>query len=139
MVKQATTDDMTRLMELSKAFHSESVYKHVPFDEATVTDNLTGLIKGGGVFLNDYGFVAGLLTPLVFNRNILIAAELVWYCPQGDGRSLKDAFEQWAIDSGAIVTQFATLNNQYASNLSKYLMDDGYYPVEVSYVKGLIN
>lgn len=138
MIKQATLEDMDRLMELSRAFHQESIYVQIPFDDDTVRTALMQLISIGSVFLNDHGFVAGTLTNLMFNRNVTVAAELAWYCPQGDGRELKEAFERWATAQGAIAVQFSTFNNVYAAKLAKYLTDDGYAPVEIGYIKGLI-
>jgi len=137
MVKQATQADIGFLLDKAAEFHSTSVYQHVPFDVDTVVENLEQLIANGGVFYNDEGFVAGMLTPLVFNKNVCLAAELVWYCPDGNGAELKKAFEDWGRDSGAITSVFATLANDYAENLGNLLVEDGYRPLEVSYVKGL--
>lgn len=137
MVRQATHEDLPRLVDLSKKFHAESVYRHVPFDEATVIENLNGVLSGGGVFVNDEGFIAGILTPLLFNKNVTLSAELAWYCPGGDGRELKEALENWAASRGAIAMQFSVLNNSYSEKLTQYLVDDGYAPVEIGFVKGL--
>ena len=137
MVRQATHEDFPRLVDLSKKFHAESVYRHVPFDEATVIENLNGALQGGGVFVNDEGFAVGILVPLMFNKNILVAAELAWYCPDGDGRELKNALEVWAATRGAVASQFSVLNNGKSEKLTQYLVDDGYAPIEIAFVKGL--
>lgn len=138
MVQQATHADIGFLLDKAKEFHGTSIYKDVPFDVDTVRDNLEQLIENGGVFFNEHGLVAGLLSPLVFNRNFSVAAELVWYCPQGGGQELREAFEDWAFDNGAIGTSMSVLVNDYANKLGDKLIEDGYKPLEVSFVKGLI-
>lgn len=139
MVQQATHADIGFLLDKSKEFHETSIYKDVPFDPVTVRDNLEQLIDGGGVFFNEHGLIAGMLSPLVFNRNFSIAAELVWFCPDGDGQELKDAFEDWAFDNGAIGVSMSVLVNGYADKLGDLLIEKGYKPLEISFVKGLVN
>lgn len=135
MVKQANIMDLSKLLDWSETFHSTTPYKDIPFERDTVQELLLRLIDGGGVFLNEHGFVAGTLVPLTFNQSHFIAAELAWYCPEGDGQELKKAFEDWAEDVGALGTQFSTLVNGYTQKLGELLIADNFKPLEVSYFK----
>lgn len=137
MVKQANITHLARLLELAEAFHSTCIYNEIPFEGKAVEEKLLAMIDMGSVFLNDHGFVCGVLSPLIFNPGYLIAAELAWYCPEGDGQELKQAFEDWAFSNGAVLCQFSTLVNGYTDKLGELLINDKYTPVEVSYVKEL--
>jgi hypothetical protein len=136
MFKQATVEDLDIVLGFAKEFHKKTPYNVVEFDEVYVTKIILGCIEGGGCFLNDSGFIAGILTPFMLNPQYLVGTELAWYCPKGNGRELKDAFEDWALEAGASIVQFSTFNNSYAENLMHYLEEDGYKPVEISYIKG---
>lgn len=124
-------------MDHVRDFHRFSPYRVVDLDEAFVEQLLISCIEEGGVFINADGFIAGKLSPLLLNPNVKTAAEIAWWCPNGNGRELKNAFESWAKDQGAVLSQFSVLNNDFATKLHTYLTEDGYSPIEVAYVKDL--
>lgn len=135
MVTQANITHVARLLELAEEFHSSSIYNRIPFDREAAERLLLKMLDMGSVFLNDHGFICGVLNPLTFNPDYVIAVELAWYCPEGDGQELKTEFENWAAEQGAILVQFSTLVNGYTEKIGELLIKDGYTPVEVSYVK----
>lgn len=139
MCRQATLEDVPFIVEQARKFHSFSPYKNVPFDQEYIETFVIHIIQTGGVFVNESGFILGQMVPLYFSPKSKIAAELAWWCPDGNGRELKDAFEKWGLDNGAEAVQFSTLNNEYINSLAKYLIDDGYKPIEVAYIKGFKN
>ena len=135
MVRKATTDDIDKLLSWSKLFHAASPYNTIEFDDEAITKVLLGLLTIGVVFVNEDGFVAGTLVPLMFNPSKVISVEMAWYCPGGNGKELRKAFEDWSQEQGALGVQFSTLNNKYLSSLGDHLIQEGYSPIEVAYIK----
>jgi len=135
----ATLDDVDSLVQFGYLFVAASPYKDVGLDEDAVRGVITHLItnESGVIFISDGGFIAGALTPLFFQPSVIIAAELAWYAPGAGGTKLREVFEDWARDNNAAATQMNTLNNEFAASLSSNLVENGYTPVEVSYIKAL--
>lgn len=136
MARQATVNDLPKLLEYAQAFHALSPYRDIPFNVATVELTILNGIHHGGVFINDHGFIVGVVTPFLMNEDIKVAAELAWYCPEGDGQGLKAAFQDWAVnEQGANALQISTLVNEYSERLGTKLIADGFTPSEISYLK----
>lgn len=135
----ATLDDVDAILQYAHLFVSASPYRDVGIDEAAVTNVIQHLItsESGVIFISDGGFLAGALTPLFFRPSVVVAAELAWYAPGAGGTKLREVFEQWAQERGAAAAQMNTLNNEFAAGLAGNLTDNGYTPVEVSYLKAL--
>lgn len=87
------------------------------------------------IFVTEGGFICGLLSPLFFAPEVVIATELAWWAEDGTGEALKSSFEDWAKHMGVSAAQFSTLNNQFAPQMAARLTEDGYTPVEVGYMK----
>lgn len=139
MCRIATESDIPQLLAYAREFYKQTPYSFVPFNESAALNLINMSLADGGLFINDHGFIAGKLVPFILNPDILTAVDLAWYCPKGNGLELKKAFEDWAKDSGALVTQISTFNNDYAHKLHKILTDDGYRPLEVAYIKGTLD
>lgn len=133
----ATADDENHVIEMAKAFFAISPYSGVEFDEESVRVLFRQLLIGGCVIVNERGFIAGALTPLFFAPHLMIATEVAWWAPEGGGAELRELFEAWAEDNGASAVQMSALNNAQAARLTGNLTENGYTPVEVSYLKAI--
>lgn len=133
----ATADDEDFVIDMAKSFFAVSPYSGVEFEEEAVRVLFRQLLIGGCVIVNERGFIAGALTPMFFAPHLKVATELAWWAPEAGGTELRELFEAWAEDNGASAVQMSTLNNPYAARLAANLTDNGYTPVEVSYLKAL--
>jgi hypothetical protein len=122
---------------MAKDFFAVSPYGSVEFEEEAVRALFRQLLIGGCVIVSERGFIAGALTPLFFAPQLKVATEVAWWAPEGGGTELRELFEAWAEDNDASAVQMSTLNNPYAARLAGNLTDNGYAPVEVSYLKAL--
>lgn len=136
MIRRATLADLETAVRFAKEFHAESVHAWVPVDDEALTAWMAGLIKGGAVFLSDHGIIGGVIIPLYFNPAFKVAAELFWWAPQ-EGRALREAYEAWAKDQGAAISQFSGQRNERAETVEKLFRRAGYVPVETGFMKRL--
>lgn len=95
------------------------------------------VIPMGGVFTNESGFIAGMLTPLHFSPNTLVATELAWWAPSGGGRELREAFETWARETGATLIQCSALADDNFETVNRNFNSAGYKLAELNYIKEL--
>ncbi len=136
MIRRATGEDLGQAVAFAKAFHAESVHAWIPTDDEALTVWMAGLIEGGAVFLSDEGIIGGVILPLYFNPSYRIAAELFWWAPK-EGRALREAYEAWAKEQGAFISQFSGQRNERAETVEKLFRRAGYTPVETGYMKRL--
>lgn len=137
MTRRATEDDVEFILNHAEAFHASSPYGIIPFDRVAVEGLIRGLLIGGVIFVNDGGFLAAQVVPLMFNPRYKISNEIAWWCPDGDGQELRRAYEDWAKEEGAFVIQFSILNNERSQYMAKMLNDLDYRAIEIAYVKGV--
>lgn len=136
--KQATEDDIPHILKLAKEFHKSSPYKDIPIGSDEVLAKVaTSVLSIGTIFFTDNGFIAGVLTPLLFNPDVLVASEVAWWSEDGQGAELMDAFEEWGREHGASIVQYAALNNDKLIEMDKKYTEYGYQLFEVSYTKAL--
>jgi len=133
----ATTEDVPHILEMAGKFFSHSVYSGVEYDEEAVRVLVEHLLEDGCIFVNERGFIAGALVPLLFAPQFLIAQEVAWWAPEGGGRELREMFELWAEAMGARAVQMSTLSNVNAAKLATNLSENGYTPVEIQYLKAI--
>lgn len=133
----ATEADEDHVISMAKEFFAVSPYGSVEFEEEAVRVLFRQLLIGGCVIVNERGFIAGALTPLFFAPHLKVATELAWWAPEGGGTELRVLFEAWAVDNSAAGVQMSALNNSYAGRLTANLTENGYTPIEVSYLKVL--
>ena len=86
MIRCAVAKDIPAIMEMSREFYNTTDYaKFAPFDEGTVLDLVESVVFHGifvvGTDNNDVpvGILGFVLTPFIFNRNILSCVEAIWY------------------------------------------------------------
>lgn len=135
--KQAALGDEPYLVELAREFHQYSPWRDTTFDEQAVYGLAVHLIGQGGVFFTDTGFIAGLLVPLHFDPSTIVATEVAWYAPDGGGRELRDAFEDWAREQGATMVQFSALGDEHLDQVHNNFLKNGFHLAELQYVKRL--
>ena len=111
MIRQATKEDITRLLKLGEAMHAESRFRDISFSREKVTRLLDWLISGNGCLLvaerdgEIIGGFAGGLTPYYFSEEKM-ATDLALFVSQ-DRRggiaavALVRSFIEWAHLNGA--------------------------------------
>jgi len=134
LIRRATLDDLQTAVTFAKSFHAESVHNDIPVDDEALALFMGNLIEVGAVFLSDHGIIGGVMSPVYFNPAYVFAAELFWWAPQ-DGRALREAFEAWGVEQGAVKIQFSGQVNDRQSTVEKLFRRAGYIPVETGYLK----
>lgn len=137
MIRKATPEDLPRCLNMGAAFHAYSPYRDILFDPAAFETFLLNLMEKGALLVSDTGMIAGVLSPLYFNPAYSLGAELLWWAPEGGGRELREAFEDWAEEQGAHAVQFSALADDQAERVAAIYAKAGYRPVETGYLKEL--
>lgn len=99
-MRDADVDDLPLLIEMGRAFH-EAAQPEWPWDADGFRNTMAGLIKSGFVKITDGGFIAGLIAPMPFSPDHIIAHEVLWWASDNSGARLMRAFRQWAKEQGA--------------------------------------
>jgi GNAT superfamily N-acetyltransferase len=132
-MREATLDDMPRLIAMGRLFHAGS---GMPFgyNEEALSHVLAGLIASptGAVIISDHGVIGGTLAPAYCDPEWQMAVELFWWAER-DGMPLLRAFEQWAADMGANEVRMTSLAS--LPRADALLRRKGYAPSEISYSK----
>ena len=136
MIRRATLDDLETAVQFAKEFHAESVHSWIPVDDENLTDWMARLIEGGAVFLSEHGIIGGMILPLYFNQAFKLAVEMFWWAPK-DGTPLRKAYEAWATEQGAVISQFSGQRNERSDTVEKLFRRAGYEPVETGFMKRL--
>lgn len=100
--RPANQSDVPRLVELAREEHARSPWAKHEFEAAAVRATITQFIYGVGrtLITTDGGYLAGLLQPIGFSRQML-ALEYAWFSTDGRGMAMLDRFLQWASNMGA--------------------------------------
>ena len=108
MIREATTDDVLRIVDMVEALRL-AVGGPVPVDRPHTARTVAGLLASpdGCVWVSDNGFIAGALTQTIISPAPL-AQELGWYAADGTGLRLLRRFEAWARERGAVLIQLST-------------------------------
>lgn len=136
MVRRAELSDIPEIVHWGRKFFDYSPWQgRTEFNEADLSASLEGMITGSGaVFLNGHGICGGVIFPLFFNASMRVAVELFWFA-DGGGAELREAFEAWAIESGATALQMTCLTDSREPAMRRLLSSKGYTPMEVSFFK----
>ena len=139
MLKIATIDDLSLVLDLSMKFANAIPYKDYIDEEvvkATLTDILTG-DKDRKICLlyGEVGFITGVAAPFMFGTDLL-ATELAWwvepeYRSKKVGLELLEAFEFWARKIGCKLISMACLDEKVAALYES----KGYTLYERAYLK----
>lgn len=133
-VRQATSADLDRIVDLGAEFLAYGPYAFIELDREAFRQACANLIENGVIFISDEGMLGGLLNPLYFAPTVSMGAELFWWAPRG-GRQLRLAFERWAQEKGAIGVQFSGLMDSRLDTSRKLFERAGFRPTEVGYLK----
>ncbi len=136
MIRQATVDDVQTAVEMGARFHAYSPWRDIPYDRTAMAGVMASLIEQGGLFLTDDGFIGGVVSPAYFSPSCVIATELFWYAPSGDG-GLRQAFEDWARSKGAYGVQCSALSDEHLPAVTRIYRRAGYEQGEVCFLKRL--
>lgn len=135
MIRRATADDVSRIVELGAEFLAYSPHRVHPLDREAFAAFAEQLVTGAGaIFLSDDGMIGGLVTGLYFNPAIRVGTELFWWARK-EGRQLREAFEEWAKGEGAVEIHFTGLLDERADTITKVFRRAGYVPLELGFVK----
>jgi GNAT superfamily N-acetyltransferase len=139
MIRQATSDDLPRLMAVAAQFWALTPWFRmgVERDDIAICSTLENAIENGSCFVGDKGVIFGFMGPVWASPQHKIAVELAWW-GAGEGMELLAAFEQWAKDEGAIGVQMSTLGSADDARTEEKLIKAGYRVSERGLFKGLI-
>lgn len=143
MIRQATTEDSERIIEMGKRFVEGTSYKEIisinPSRlEAAISHviaNPDGVVLVSGPETDPTGMIAMLTYDHPFS-GARTAFEIVWWVDpeaRGDGVRLLRAAEEWARSRGATAVQMVAPNERVGSFYRRL----GYAPVEMSYQRSL--
>jgi GNAT superfamily N-acetyltransferase len=127
---------MPRIMEIAEQFWRVSPWASMGLvaDDAAIAATVERCMEQGGCFIGEVGAVMGQLAPVWASPESAIAVELAWWGP-GEGRALREAFEAWAVRSGAVGVVFSTLGAEWDSATARKLGRAGYRRFEQSWIK----
>ena len=129
MIRRATREDIPRIVALGRQFHAYSPWRDVDYDEGQTAEFIGRVVDGlGAVFLSPDGMCGGILTPLFFSP-VLIGVEMFWWAPT-NGRALREAFEDWALSSGARAVQFSALADDNIERVDRIYRRAGFKRAE---------
>lgn len=141
MIREATEDDIPRLVEMGRRFIEESVYKDFMVENPEQMESLIGQIlanpQGRILVSENDGKPNGMLALIAFPHYFsgeLIAGEIVWWVdPEaragGTGLKLMRKAEQLAIEMGAVKMQMVAPDER----IGKLYQHFGYEKVESTY------
>lgn len=126
MMRRATLEDIPDLVDMGRKFHAakQNLYPFVSDDTIAF---FAGVIESGAVFRSDSGFIAGTAAGAPSNQSYKTAYELFWWSEsRGEGRRLRQAFEEWAQSVGCKDVVFSHPEDERIVN--KMLIRAGYVP-----------
>jgi len=130
---------VSHILEFAKQFFAQSPWReHVELSEDGVMGALAALRENPNAYLeiNEHGAIAGMLTPLWFAPDVVIASELFWYSQKpGEGKALRERFEAWAKERGARFSHFSGMVNENEDRLRRTLRSQGYNDMEIGFIK----
>lgn len=148
MIREAAESDLPEILRMGRAFLACTAFAHIPFDEATATKLVCGLMSGAGsIFVAETesglcGMIAMVSFPHYFNSSVKAAQEFWWWLdPQARGsgialRLLKRA-EDWARAQGCATVHMLALDALNGDEVAKMYERRGYAPLERTFVRTL--
>lgn len=129
-----------RAIEFGRKFHALSPWRHERYDPEASRVFVHAMQENpDGYYLctND-GFIGGVLTPMWFAPDTVLAVELFWYSEKtGEGQRLRNAFESWAKQRGAKYIQFSALADAHEPAVRRIMARSGYDAIEIGFRKTL--
>ena len=138
MIRAMTADDLPFALSVAGPFFAASPWgqRGVEMDLAAIEAMVLRCIEGGGAFRGEGGLIIGLLAPVWLNPSLQSAHELAWW-GAGEGVALREAFEAWAKDQGAVGVHMSTLGAAHDGKTEAHLAGAGYARAGQEWFKGV--
>lgn len=144
-IRTAHEADFPQIMALGRQFYREAWVNAFAWDDESVIATLQDQLAAGILLVSEQngvitGMIGGVLTPLYYNRRVMVASEMFWWVrpsARGDGFPLLDAFEDEAKARGAGLVAMSLIETMRAAALSRLYERRGYKLVERSFMKAL--
>lgn len=142
MIRQATINDLPRLIQLAEEFADSTQFVKGFKPEYFINSWTQFLSTSIGVIfiLDDYAGMLGAIKYPDINTGRLSALECFWFVSQdkrGNGLELLKEFELWAKDHQCLDIRMVHLSDSMPERLSVLYKRMGYKPVETHYAKEL--
>lgn len=147
MIRQATQDDLRRIVEMSEKFYPYTSYcvrSGIPFDPIAVATLASGMIDNGIFNVAEVdgaviGMIGLIIHPFIFNPEYTVAGEIIWWVEpefwnQGVGAQLLASVEAPCKERGVRQIQMIDLINSTFSAEVLYTKFD-YNPTERIFTK----
>lgn len=131
-MRQATPEDLGRILLMGRAFH-EAAGNPFEYDPEATGKAILDMMRTGCVLVTERGMIGGILAPTWCQPDWKVAVELFWWSEDGTGRQLLRGFEDWAREQGANEIRMTTLAGLEVAD--KVLGRAGYDRREASYTK----
>ena len=142
MIREATTADTPRLVEMGECFLSNSVYAAFPINREQMAQTVELLLTSpiGRIYVAERnGDVVGMIGGLLFRHPIsgeATVSELFWWVEpehRGCGIRLLKRAEEWAVEVGAVRMHMVAPT----AEVGQMYLRLGYSPLETTYQKAL--
>ena len=144
MIRAASKDDISRIVEMSQEFWGYTIYKDEEFQPNFVEDMVQRCIDDKLCIVYEEnrveGFICGVAGPLLANEDVLTATELAWWVSEkyrnsGAGLALIREFEKQAREIGVKYLNMAYMESSMPSAISRIYKSMGYQANETLYTK----
>ena len=153
IIREGRSIDLERCLDMAENFYEVAGYKDdipmcgescISFMEAAMDQGMLHVAEVDHEYLNGYvvGFVLGICSPSVMNKNYLAGAELAWWVEpeyrKGEmGIKLLKAIEKSAKDLGVKMWSMMSLEAVEPERMAKLYKSLGYKATERTYVRVL--
>jgi GNAT superfamily N-acetyltransferase len=147
MIRQATIEDLRRIVEMSEQFYPQTPYINLaPFNPAAAANLATFLIESGIMLVAEIeeevvGMVGLVITPFPFEPELLGAYEVIWWVEpsaqsKGVGQALLAAIDDTAKEQNCNYIHMVCMANSPPAAAGLYFKY-GYDHTEMSFTKRL--
>lgn len=138
MIRQATALDVPRLVKICHDYHPQSHWAPVDFDVEKASSRFAEWIDNDNVLvlIGDDSLLVGCATPPWFSEEI-IGQELLFYAADKSGTALRESFEAWAGDRGAVINLMGAQEPGPIDVMARWYRQAGYRPFGRAFVKDM--
>jgi len=146
LTRLVTKEDIPILVEMAREFYACTIYD-IPFDDESVSLNIQLSMEYDLCFIAESdgvpaGFILGVVSPFLVNRDVFVCAELAWWvlAPfRNTSASIKllKSLEQGAREAGCATISMMSLENMDADQVDKIYTKLGYEMAERTHVRKL--
>ena len=127
MIREATPSDLPLIVDLGRRFYAATGQPGV-WNNQSVWGFCGNLIATPGqtILVSQQGMIGGVIVPLYWDHEYLLAHEAFWWSEDRQGRHLLEAFEAWARAHGAREVHMSLLSGQREKAVRRVLVGMGY-------------